>query len=392
MSITLLYVISLILPMIIVPAVSPAVILMSGRKHLTDKPSARKLQSFPVAVMGGTVIMIAVAATSVIVNLFYDISSLFPVMCVMFILYIMGMLDDTLSLNWQLKMAVMIISVLLLYFGGDYGVENLYYMLFGAEPPEWLAVILTVLVGLLLLNAANFADGVDGLATGLGAMTGVVMGCWNLFHGFVVQTLISFVMTGSFLMFFVFNVFSDKYKMYLGDSGSLLVGLFVYASACPNSFAMVYGNYLVDRYFVSFIVALCSAMTFDLVRVVITRLIRHHSPFLPDRNHLHHVLVDLGFSHLMTTIIILTMNCMVLAVWLLTAYFGMNVKWQFVVVVSTCVILYWGLYMIVVWFRDNDRNRYSAMQKRIVRRGRWFNKFVEIIGRLIDGRRIPNGK
>lgn len=362
------------------------VVLLARRKRLTDAPNARKKQMRPVAVMGGTVIILAICVTAIVINLFYDISSLFPAFCVMMILYIFGMLDDNIGLSWKFKLFMQVFAILLLFYGGSYGVNSL-YGLFGLETlPWWLALILTLFTGLLLLNAVNFSDGIDGLASGLGFLAAIVMGYWNVRHGFTTQALLSFTMAGVLVAFYTFNVFSERYKMYMGDSGSLVLGLFVYMSSCPNSYYLLDNTFLADGYFVSFIVALLSAMIFDMVRVVFWRVIKGKSPFRPDRTHLHHAYVDLGMSHFLATTKILINNIAVIAVWYVTASFEMNVELQFFVVLFAGVVFIWMPYFILTYCRDKYRKVYAVISKRCRRRSGRLHIFSNLITRVIDGR------
>lgn len=382
-----LYILSLLLPMIAMPIVLPMVVLMARRKRLTDNPNARKIQNRPVAVMGGTVIMLVVCISSIVINVFYDLSGLFPVMCVMMILYIFGMLDDNIGLSWRFKLLMQLFAILLLFFGGNYGVDSL-YGLFGLEDlPVWAACLLTLYTGLLLLNAVNFADGIDGLASGLGVLAGAVMGYWNVRHGFTTQAILSFTIVGAMSSFFVFNVFSERYKMYMGDSGSLVLGLFIFMTACPDSYYAADNTFLVDRYFVSFLVALLSAMIFDLFRVVIVRVLKGKSPFAPDRTHLHHVYVGAGMNHLLATNKIVLQNIAVLIVWYFTAITGMNVALQSCIVIFAGVVFIWGPYFYLDYIKNNNVSRYIKLCRRCERFSKRLDVFGGWIRRILDGRR-----
>ncbi len=385
-TIDTLYLLALLIPMLFVPVVLPAVVLMARRKRMTDKPNARKLQDQPVVVMGGTVIVLALCTTLIILNLFYDINTLLPVVCVMLILYIFGMLDDNIGLKWYSKLILQIFFILLLFWGGNYGVHTLHGLV-SAELPVWFSCLLTIFVGVLILNAVNFIDGIDGLASGLGVMTGLIMAYWNIKHGIVDQALISFAMVGALFVFFIFNVFSNKFKMYMGDSGSLVLGLFVFISACPSSYYVLGDEYLADNYFVSFFIALLSAMVFDLVRVVIVRVFSGSSPFTPDRRHLHHIFVDMGMSHLLATLMIVLLNLIVLSVWHLTASAGMNTIWQFWIVVMTGLFLFWLPYFQLTMLRDKHPKRYESISAFWLRVSGHIDNFSQIITRLIDGRK-----
>lgn len=382
-----LCILSVLLPFVFMPIVLPMVVLMANRKRLMDNPDARKTQKRPVAVMGGTVIMLVICITSIILNLFYNISNLFPAMCVMMILYIFGMLDDNIGLSWQFKLGMQIFVILLLFFGGNYGINSLYGMFDIYSLPMWCACLLTVFVGLLLLNAVNFADGIDGLASGLGVLASLTMGYWNLRHGFVTQALQSFTVVGVMASFFLYNVFSKRYKMYMGDSGSLVLGLFLFLSICQDPYYLADDAFIVDSYFLSFIIALFSAMLFDSVRVVIMRALKGNSPFEPDRSHLHHAYVDAGMSHLLATIKIVLNNMAVIAVWYFTAKAELSEVLQLAIVLSVGVVFIWVPYFMLEYLKNKSVDRYILITRRCRRRSEVLNNFSNLIQRLVDGRR-----
>ncbi len=381
----LVYWLAVLIPLVMMPIVLPMVVLMARRKRLTDNPNARKAQNRPVPVMGGTVIMLVICVTSVIINIFYDMGNLFPVVCVMTILYIFGMLDDIIGLSWQFKFCLQVLVIMLLFFGCNYGVHT-FYGLFGIETmPLWADCLVTLFSGLLFLNAVNFADGIDGLASGIGLLAGLVMGYWNYRHDYETQAILSFIMVGVLFTFFIFNVFSKRYKMYMGDSGSLVLGLFIFLMACPEPAMVGAREFLADNYIVSFLTALLSAIIFDLLRVATARVLEGKSPFHPDRTHLHHILVDVGLSHLLATLWIIFGNLIVLGIWYLTASMGMNANLQFLVVILTAVAVFWGKYYHIVYLREHKPKRYSRLAARCRLASNRADKFSNLITRIIDG-------
>ena len=390
MSIELLYVIAAVLPVVLMPILLPMVVLMAHRKHMTDSPNARKLQDRPVVVMGGTVIVLIMCVTMIVVNLFYDISNLFLIVCVMVVLYIIGMLDDNINLEWQFKAVTQVVVVLLLFFGGSYGVHSLFGFMGIGELPIWMSFLLSLFIGLILVNAVNFVDGIDGLASLLGVLSAVVMIVWNIRHFFIDQAIFSFIMLGVLSAFFIYNVFSIKYKSYMGDSGSLVLGLYVYMSACPATYHTISDDLLADRYFVSFIIALFSAMIFDFVRVVLTRIFNGKSPFHPDRNHLHHVYVDLGMSHLLTAVTIVLCNILVILVWYFTAKSGMNSGWQFVIVVAAGLLAFWLPFYLVQNSRDHHPEKYMKHVQNCKKICEGMKPFMSFMNRIVDGRKRGN--
>lgn len=386
MSLNALYILSLLLPLVLLPMVLPSFVLMAHRKRITDGPSQRKHQEKPVAVMGGTLIMLVVGVTSVVINLFYDITPLFPVVCVMFMLYIFGMMDDTIGLTWKSKLILQMFAITLLYFGSDYGVHSLYGF-FGLEMLEsWQSFPITLFCGLMLLNAVNFADGIDGLASAIGILVGVIMGYWHMRHGFEIQTFISLIMVGVMFSFYIFNVFSERYKIYMGDSGSLVLGLFIYVLVCDDKISMLDGSFLADNYSLSFVMAVLSYILFDLTRVVLLRMIHRKAPYEGDRTHLHHIYVDMGMNHFMATNVILLSNIAVIAVWFVTAVVGMLVVPQLLLTLLAGVVFIWSPYFVIYNLRNKHISRYIALSNSFRKTSVHIDVFVDFVGHLIDGK------
>jgi len=386
-STELIYWISALLPLVLMPVVIPMVTLMANRKRMMDAPNGRKLQKRPIPVMGGTVMVLALCVTLVIMNLFYSVNDMMPAICVMVIFYIFGMLDDMIGLSWQMKMTLQVLSILLVYFGGDYGVNSLYGLFGIEETPWWLALLLTLFTGLLLLNAVNFVDGIDGLASALGIVGGAIMGYWNAHHSYVSEAILSFAMTGVLASFFAYNVFSKRYKMYMGDSGSLVLGFFIFTACCPNDYISGQKIYVSDSYFVSFTLSLLSAMIFDLARVVVGRMFKGHSPFLPDRTHLHHAMVDAGMSHFVTVLSIVILNMIVMAIWYWTSAAGINIDMQYFVIIFSGVVFIWGPYFYLKYIERSFPHHYNKLMKRNQIVSSWFDKIGNVVRIVLDGRR-----
>lgn len=375
------------MPLVLMPVVIPMVTLMANRKRMMDAPNGRKLQKRPIPVMGGTVMVLALCVTLVIMSLFYSVNDLMPAICVMVIFYIFGMLDDMIGLSWQMKMTLQVLSILLVYFGGDYGVNSLYGLFGIEETPWWLALLLTLFTGLLLLNAVNFVDGIDGLASALGIVGGAIMGYWNAHHSYVSEAILSFAMTGVLAAFFAYNVFSKRYKMYMGDSGSLVLGFFIFTACCPNDYISGQKIYVSDSYFVSFTLSLLSAMIFDLARVVVGRMFKGHSPFLPDRTHLHHAMVDAGMSHFVTVLSIVLLNMIVMAIWYWTSTAGINIDMQYFVIFFSGVVFIWGPYFYLKYIERSFPHHYNKLMKRNQIVSSWFDKIGNVVRIVLDGRR-----
>ena len=149
--------------------------------------------------------------------------------------------------------------------------------------------------------------------------------------------------------FCMFNVVGQRSKMYLGDGGSLMIGtmmaLFVVSILKQNSLCSLRVG--PDFGLVPFTLAILAVPVFDTLRVMGMRLRDGRSPFSPDRNHLHHMFINLGFSHLGTTLSIISLNAIVILAWLVAYVLGASAAVQLYVVIIVALMVTFGLYKIV---------------------------------------------
>lgn len=363
-----MYGLAVLIPLVFVPFLLPQVAIAANRKALLDYPDERKRQSHAVLLMGGLVIVSVVFFTLLVLNVFYGLSELFPLICSVGILFSIGLVDDATNVGYRFKLILQILLVLFLFFAGEYKVVDLGGLFNISLLHPVSAFGLSLLFGLWFLNGANFADGIDGLCSGLGVLYGGFMAYWYNIHGFTAHAVFSLAFMGALMAFWIINVFSNKYKLYLGDSGSLVVGMFAYIAICPPANVYWSQAHMVDRYYVSFFMVLFCIILFDSIRVVVLRMIRHKSPFQPDRTHLHHLFVDLGYTHLLATTIIIIINLIIIAAWAVTSLCEMPVDLQFIVLVVFAGMMIWGTYFVLEHFTSKNTpaaQRYKAHIQRV---------------------------
>jgi UDP-N-acetylmuramyl pentapeptide phosphotransferase/UDP-N-acetylglucosamine-1-phosphate transferase len=170
---------------------------------------------------------------------------------------------------------------------------------------------------IVVVNAYNLIDGVDGLAGTLGLLTMSVFGAYFFMVGMPAYSLLAFAMAGSLLAFLIFNY--NPAKIFMGDSGSLMLGMvnailaikFITVAANPAALFPIQSSVAVG--FAILMVPLA-----DTLRVFSIRILQGRSPFTPDRNHIHHLMLDRGLNHKHVTL-----SCLLLNVFFITiAYFG----------------------------------------------------------------------
>ena len=164
--------------------------------------------------------------------------------------------------------------------------------------PGWVAVPLTVVAAVGIINAINLIDGIDGLASGLTGSALLVLGSLFLINGMWIYALLSFATLGVLVPFFYYNVFGQAdhgRKIFMGDTGSLTLGyILVFLAIRYASYNPDVAHYSAGAIVVAFSTLIVPM--FDVVRVMIVRARSHRSLFKPDRNHIHHKFLDMGMS------------------------------------------------------------------------------------------------
>jgi UDP-N-acetylmuramyl pentapeptide phosphotransferase/UDP-N-acetylglucosamine-1-phosphate transferase len=162
---------------------------------------------------------------------------------------------------------------------------------------------------IVIVNAFNLIDGIDGLAAGLGILISVTFGIWFYLVGQTNFAILSASVAGAYIAFFGYNVFGNTNKIFMGDTGSLLLGYIISVLVVRfNEINVTYtGPYSFESApAVSFGILIIPM--FDTIRVFVLRVYRGQSPFKADKNHLHHRMLRLGFSHVESTLIITAVN------------------------------------------------------------------------------------
>jgi UDP-GlcNAc:undecaprenyl-phosphate GlcNAc-1-phosphate transferase len=233
-------------------------------------------------------------------NEIFDFSLLIPLA----IIFVIGVYDDFYDANFKLKFFIQIIIAKLLIDNGF--IVNNYYGLFGLyEIPYLIAQFTTVFVFVVLVNAFNFIDGIDGLAVSFAIFS--ILG-FEYLNESSLLTLLNTICIGGLIPLYYFN-FKKENKIFLGDAGSLFLGsliainLFHYLDIDQR---VLNGN----RVLLS--VAVLFYPLIDLLRVFIIRINQKKSPFVADKNHIHHIIQDKVKNHFLTSSIILMSSLMIL--------------------------------------------------------------------------------
>ncbi|MCH5210624.1 MAG: undecaprenyl/decaprenyl-phosphate alpha-N-acetylglucosaminyl 1-phosphate transferase [Oscillospiraceae bacterium] len=217
------------------------------------------------------------------------------------IIVVMGFIDDCKDLPAKLKFVIQIAAALIVIFVGDIKISVFTNPNFlSANPylvfPEWLSVIITVIWIVFITNAVNFIDGLDGLAAGVSAIMSVSLVFISIRVGEYPIAIFGITLMGSCFGFLPFNF--NPAKIFMGDTGSTFLGFML----ATLSIQGVFKSYAVISFAVPLLIL--GLPLFDASFAMIRRILRGESPMKADRGHLHHRLVDMGFSQKQTVFIL----------------------------------------------------------------------------------------
>mgnify|MGYP001173934176 CR=1 FL=1 len=313
------FIFALLLGMIVIPRI----LLISFKRRLFDQLDSRKVHHGKVPRLGGTAFFpsIALAVFSVIIihdkvfrgNLL-DVSltvQLMTTCCSLFLLYVTGIMDDLIGVRYSSKFLIQGICGVLtvtsdLYINNFYGLFGIY------EIPIWIGAPLTVVIVIYILNAINLIDGIDGLASGLSGVTLLSLGCIFIYLHEYLFSFFAFASLGVLIPFFYYNVFGRverKRKIFMGDTGSLTIGLIL--SVLTIKLSMYEPSkemQLPGAIVIAFSFLLVPML--DVIRVFLHRLREGKNPFQPDKNHIHHKFIALGFPQRRVMITIVGISIM----------------------------------------------------------------------------------
>ena len=293
----------------------PVVIEIAARNRLFDRPNARKIHTRKISSLGGAAIFTGFLISTLLFTPEENHPEFRFYLSAVLIVFFVGLKDDLSDLSAMNKLIGQLIVAAILIHAGGVRLEGMYGLFGFRDVPELFSYALTYFTIIVVMNAFNLIDGVDGLATSLGVVSVTVFGLYFAGTGQLVLSMMAFSLVGSLIAFLIFN--NQPARIFMGDSGSLLIGTvnsllvirFIHSASDPSGTLPIQASVAVG-FAVLFVPLL------DTLRMFSVRLLKGHSPFRPDRNHFHHLLLDRGMSHFQITIIAVVSNLVFLgAAW-----------------------------------------------------------------------------
>jgi len=295
----------------------PAIMRVAKEKKLFDVPDSRKLHTSPIASLGGIGIFLGFFLSCFLTISVKNNPEIQFFFASAIVIVFLGLKDDILIISALKKFLGQLAAAAILIHLANIRIDSMHGILGVGKLPEPVSYLISYITIIVVVNAYNLIDGVDGLAGSLGVLTTSIFGAYFFLADMQVYSLIAFAMAGGLLAFLVFNF--NPAKIFMGDSGSLLLGLvnailvikFISIADAPGTLLPVDSAVAVG--FSILVIPLL-----DTLRVFSLRIINGNSPFVPDRNHIHHLLLDRGLSHRTVTVICVGLNVS----FIVMSYFG----------------------------------------------------------------------
>jgi UDP-N-acetylmuramyl pentapeptide phosphotransferase/UDP-N-acetylglucosamine-1-phosphate transferase len=334
-----------VLAFIIAYRTFPTILFVAKEKHLMDEPDSRSMHSSKTATLGGIGIFFSLVVVMTITGAMLNTKVLLLVMGGLTILFFLGLKDDLTVLSARKKFIGQLLAATLLIVFTDTRIIGFSKILDIDVLPYWISIFFTLFVYILIINAYNLIDGVDGLAGGVALLISAVFTVLFYNSGELSLATISVALIGALIAFLRSN-FSTKNKIFMGDTGSMILG-FLLAFFTISFISQSQTN--IDSEYFRASPALALAMLFfplmDTFRIFFIRIfVLKKSPFEADRNHIHHRFIQSGFTHVQTTILIVLINLVIIIIAFNMLHLNLNTQIGLLFVYGS--ILYYVPFML----------------------------------------------
>ena len=300
--------VALVVSVTIAMLVLPNILLISHKKKLFDMPDKRKVHHAPIPRLGGLSFFPVMLITMGGLVLIYHLMGLssgsmhgevpyefLALLVGSMMLFLVGLADDLIGVGYKKKFLVQIVAASLLVASGVW-IKSLDGLFGVYQVSPWFGMPFTVLIVVYVTNAINLIDGIDGLASGLCAISLVALAGLHIWLGLYSYALLCISALGVIIPFWYYNVFGNEMrgrKLFMGDSGSLSLGYIISFRMIHLSTVDVHPRAVSDYNMVLAFTTMLVPLL-DVVRVVGHRLRCKKNPFLPDKSHIHHKLLRCG--------------------------------------------------------------------------------------------------
>ena len=337
----------------------PTIIKISRRKNLMDEPGVRSSHLRKIPNLGGIAIFYSIGISASIFA--YELFDLYKFLfaSLVILLYI-GVMDDIVVMRAYKKLVAQIIVSALIVVGSDIRIRSLFGIFGIYELGYFVSILFSTVTFIILINAFNLIDGIDGLAGGYSVICSALFGIsyYRLGEYNYPLVVLSMIIIGAVLAFLYYNLSNFRTnKIFMGDTGSMLLGfLLAFTSICFIDIFIDRALPNVPRYHLQsapvVAVAILILPIVDTLNVIVIRLANKKSPFDADKNHIHHKLLKLNLTHRRSSFYIILYYLFIVTV----AYYfrHMNVNLLLILVL---VLGFFGAYLpdIIYALKNNKK-------------------------------------
>ncbi len=330
----------------------PVIIQVAKEKRLFDEPDERKIHQVVVPTLGGLGIFSGFVF-SILMGVSFGKNPEFQFFIAStIVVFFLGLKDDILIISPSKKFIGQVIAAGILVQFGGIQINSLHGILGIHAIPHLANLTISVVTIVMIINSFNLIDGIDGLAGALGIISTASFGIYFILVHETAYATMALALTGSLVAFLIFNF--PPAKIFMGDTGSLLLGLINSILVIKFIAIASAGTHSISFHSAPAIgFSILMIPLFDTIRVFSLRILNRRSPFSADRNHIHHFLLDAGFSHQQTTLICVLTNLFFIGVALFFDGLGINIEFVILIIAG-------ALFMGSIYFIKNKNQKLGS--------------------------------
>ncbi len=316
----------------------PSIVEIAKAKSLFDDPNDRSSHVHKTPTLGGLAIFNGVAISLLIFFDFSDFPKFQYTIAGLMIIFFTGFKDDIIGITPFKKLLAQLIAVFITIVFGRILLTNLHGFFGIWSVSYYLGIVLTMVTIVGITNCFNLMDGIDGLSASLGIVVSLAFGSWFFLVGEYNWAIMSATLVGALLAFFIFNVYGKKNKIFMGDTGALLLGFIMAVMAIKfNELNITQTGPWAVKAAPAVSIGILIVPVYDTLRVFLTRIFNNKHPFSPDKTHIHHYLLQLGCTHFQATLVLFIASLGFIAVsWFLR---DLSVAWLLLIQFSVATFL-----------------------------------------------------
>ena len=324
---------------------SKKALIIAKRKELFAEMNHRSSHTAPIPAFGGISLFVVFVCTALTMLGIGSSHSIGFVLLSAFILFMSGLKDDLMGTSARTKLLVQIGTAVLVLLNSEFTVTHLSGFFGIGEVTPLAGFLISLGFIVFLVNAYNLIDGIDGLAGIIAIVAFSVFGVYHYVNDNLFLAVIMASMIGALVSFLTWNFADQKRKMFMGDAGSLVIGFIL----AVNALVTIAGQpanpepLFVPQNAVIFILSILVIPILDTLRIIMIRLSNGQKPWVADRNHMHHLLLDKGLTHKQATFCLASLQVIAIIGYVSINNLGSIAQHLFILsLYSTYVVLFYS--------------------------------------------------